>query len=134
MGKNNTTTERVIEFGATFLSYYNDRFSATTVDRVDDFIEHFEHKGLWGWKGKLGPSSKVPEAVSNRAVIVAKAQKYQLWHAHIGDPYFEDTWHGRYQVSDWVLHFQKISPNHIKLLELGYHNPMELPADILINE
>ena len=133
MGKNNATT-RIDEFGTTFLSYYSGRFSVTTVDKIDDFIEHFESKGLWGWKGKLGPSSKVPTAAQNRVLIVAKARKYGLWHVHIGDPHFSDTWHGNYCVSDWVLHFQKISVNHIKLLELGFHNPMELPSEALILE
>ena len=36
---------------------------------------------------------------------------------------------GKYKVSDWVIHFQRLTPNHIKLLELGYHDPMKLPQN-----
>jgi hypothetical protein len=56
----NNTTKRIVEFGTTFLNYYNNRFSTTTIDKIDDFIEHFEHQGLRGWKGKISSSDKVP--------------------------------------------------------------------------
>ena len=65
----------------------------------------------------------------NKEAIEEHARANKLWHAHIGDPVFIDTFHGKYKVSDWVIHFQRLAPNHIKLLELGYHDPMQLPQN-----
>lgn len=126
----------IVEFSETFNLYYSGRFSEKTLDKIDDFIEHFEKYGLFGnpqynypsWVGKVSPSWNVPKTYPNYIKIKDYAKKHNLWHAHIGDPLFMDTPHGKYKVSDWVLHFQLISKNHIKLLELGYHNPMELPS------
>ena len=134
-GSQGTPPSRVVDFGTTFLEYYSERYSQKTVSRIDDFIDHFEQHGLFGppaWIGKVSPSYKVPEHYPDRAAIEQHARAYALWHAHIGDPVFIETAHGKYKVSDWVLHFQKISDHHIKLLELGYHNPMDLPDEDLI--
>lgn len=131
-GTEDSGETRIVEFGSTFLKYYNERFSANTVDKIDDFIDHFQQNGLWGWVGKLGPSNKVPLNVPDRDEIIAYAEKYSLWHAHIGEPCFEDTIHGRYKTSDWVLHFQRFNGNHIRLIELGYHRPMDLPSEALL--
>ena len=117
----------VVEFGDTFRFYYNERYSEKTLDKIDDFIEHVESNGLHGWIGKVGNSNKVPDTYENKDEIVKKANKYNLWHAHLGDPIFKDSYYGNYKVSDWVIHFQRFSNTHIKLLELGYHNPMNLP-------
>ncbi|OCH01504.1 hypothetical protein A6D98_03025 [Aliivibrio fischeri] len=133
MGSSNKT-KGIVDFGDTFLKYYTDSFSDTTVGKVDDFIEHVEANGLSGWVGKVSPSNRVPENYADREAIIDKANKYSLWHAHIGDPCFKDTWHKNYKVSDWVIHFQKISNYHIKLLELDYHNPMTLPSEKILEE
>ena len=125
-----------VSFSETFALYYDSRFSETTLDRIDDFIEHYEQYGLFGnptnghpaWVGKVSPSWNVPNTYPNHLEIAKYAKEHNLWHAHIGDPVFFDTEHGKYKVSDWVLHFQLISKKEIKLLELGYHNPMELPS------
>ncbi|MGR5416070.1 hypothetical protein ACPV4W_05025 [Vibrio diabolicus] len=133
MGENNKK-KGTVEFGSTFLKYYSDRFSDTTLDKIDDFIEHVEENSLHGWAGKVSPSNKVPENYPDRQEIISKANAYSLWHAHIGDPCFKDTWHGNYKTSDWVVHFQRFSNVHIKLLELDFHNPMTLPSDKILNE
>lgn len=126
-----------VSFSETFNLYYTTRYSSKTVDKIDDFIEHFERYGLFGdkskgypaWVGKVAPSWNVPENYPDREAIEAHARANKLWHAHLGDPVFIDTFHGKYKVSDWVIHFQKMSDTHIKLLELGYHDPMKLPED-----
>ncbi|WP_281161884.1 hypothetical protein, partial [Klebsiella quasipneumoniae] len=108
-----------------------------TLNKIDDFIEHFEKYNLFGdalkghpaWIGKVSPSWKVPDSYEDKDTIEQHARANKLWHAHIGDPVFIDTFHGKYKVSDWVIHFQLLAPNHIKLLELGYHDPMKLPDD-----
>jgi len=135
---------RIVDFSVTFNLYYSSRYSDTTVDKIDDFIEHFELYGLFGnpakgepaWVGKVSPSWNLPASYvgEDKEHIISYAKQNKLWHAHIGDPEFTVTHHGKYQTSDWVIHFQKINDNHIKLLELGYHNPMSLPTKEIIDE
>lgn len=116
-----------VDFADTFLKYYDTRYSKTTISRIDDFIEHVEANGVHNWVGKVSRSDNVPEQAEDRDKIISYAQQYNLWHAHIGDPDFDETEHGRYKVSDWVIHFQYFNNYHIKLLELDSHNPMSLP-------
>jgi hypothetical protein len=133
MGKNNTP-KFTVEFGQTFLLYYTDRFSTATVSKIDDFIDYVEINGLQGWKGKVAPSDRVPLSYPHRQMLIDKARRYNLWHAHIGDPEFKPSINPNYQVSEWVIHFQKFSNDHIKLLELDSHNPMSLPSAALLDE
>lgn len=117
----------VVDFSDTFLLYYSERFSDKTLTNIDSFIEHVEANGVRGWKGKVSPSDRVPEQAKNRQRIIEHAKEHKLWHAHIGEPTFKDSYYGNYKVSDWVLHFQYFNNYEIKLLELGQHNPMILP-------
>ncbi|RAL27822.1 hypothetical protein DOE54_14640 [Vibrio cholerae] len=133
MGQSNKK-KGTVDFGSTFLKYYSERFSDTTLEKIDDFIDHVEKNGLHGWVGKVSHSNRVPEHYLDRQAIIEKANRYKLWHAHIGDPCFKDSWTGKYKVSDWVVHFQRFSNFHIKLLELDFHNPMTLPSEELLLE
>ncbi|KAF1013161.1 MAG: hypothetical protein GAK29_04735 [Acinetobacter bereziniae] len=133
MGKKQSKPEFEVIFGNTFNKYYNN-YPETTLDCIDDFIEHFESRGLKDWKGKIAPSYRVPENYNNRDEIIEKAKNHNLWHVHIGDPSWEKSKYGNYYVSEWVLHFKMITPYKIKLLELGWHNPMLLPSDEICNE
>ena len=123
-----------VEFGKTFTLYYNERYSQVTLDKIDDFIEHYEKFGLSNWKGKISPSDRVPNTYADRTDRIQKARTHQLWHVHIGEPNWKKSFHGKYLVSDWVLHFKKINSHSIKLLELSWHDPMELPSDELLKE
>jgi hypothetical protein len=38
----------IVSFSETFNLYYTSRFSAKTLDKIDDFIEHFEKYNLFG--------------------------------------------------------------------------------------
>lgn len=131
--KESTRTEFTVGFGLTFNNYYAN-FPSKTTDLVDDFIEHFEQYGFLGWKGKISPSDRVPLNNPNRQALIAKAEKFNLWHVHIGDPHWQTPFHGKYLTSDWVLHFSKISNYHIVLLELDSHNPLTLPSDKICEE
>lgn len=123
-----------VALGKTFNKYYLERYPSKTVNLIDDFIDHFEENGFYGWKGKIGPSNKVPENYENRDELIAKANKFNLWHVHIGDPCWHATLHGKYLTSDWVLTFKKINNYKIGLLELSWHDPMLLPSDEICNE
>ena len=130
-----TYAQYTVDFSDSFSTFYASLVEMPTrlniLDCIDEFIDHFEKNGLWGWKGKIAPSSRLPVNIPEpkRSDLIAHAEANKLWHAHIGDPSFRDTGHG-YSVSDGVLHFQKLSSYSIKLLEVGYHRPMELPVDV----
>ncbi|MDS0956170.1 hypothetical protein [Enterobacter hormaechei] len=130
-----TYAQYTVDFSDSFSTFYASLVKMPTrlniLDCIDEFIDHFEKNGLWGWKGKIAPSSRLPVNIPEpkRSYLIAHAEANKLWHAHIGDPSFRDTGHG-YSVSDGVLHFQKLSSYSIKLLEVGYHRPMELPVDV----
>lgn len=82
----------IVSFSETFNLYYTSRFSAKTLDKIDDFIEHFEKYNLFGdplkkhpaWIGKVSPSWKVPDHYENKEAIELHARANKLWHAHLG--------------------------------------------------
>ncbi|WP_261411770.1 hypothetical protein [Serratia quinivorans] len=115
-----------VEFSDSFKAKYSNSFTKIELDLIDDFIDHYELHGLTGWKGKVSPSDKVPCNDLERVKKIRHAQRYRLWHAHIGLPTFTPSQYGQYLVSDGVLHFQKLSPYKIKLLDIGGHNPMQI--------
>nr|MDQ6121462.1 hypothetical protein [Klebsiella pneumoniae subsp. pneumoniae] len=43
----------------------------------------------------------MPDHYENKEAIEKYARANKLWHAHLGDPVFKDTFHGKYKVSDW---------------------------------
>jgi hypothetical protein len=64
MGSGSSTQNpqlNVVSFSETFNLYYTSRFSQKTLDKIDDFIEHFEKYNLFGdalkghpaWIGKV---------------------------------------------------------------------------------
>lgn len=78
-------------------------------------------------KGKLVSSDNVPTSDPEWLKKVKYAQQHNLHHYHIGIPFYQDSGKG-YCTSEYVLHFQKISDTHIKLVDLSYHPPMQLPT------
>lgn len=135
MGKTeHSKIEYTVVFGKTFNLYFAERFPDKTVKLIDDFVEHFEVNGFNGWMGKIAPSYRVPANYVDREKIILKATHHDLWHVHIGDPNWKKSQYGDYCVSEWVIHFKRINHYKIKLIELGWHNPMLLPSDDLLNE
>lgn len=134
MDQDEAERKYIVKFGKTFAIYYDQRYSNQTLDFIDDFIEHFEINGFSGWKGKFGPSDKVPKGTPDRQKLIDKAQFHQLWHVHIGMPKWETTPGRPYSTSDWVLHLKKHSKYKITLLDLGWHSPFLLPSDVILNE
>ena len=132
--KSNQQVEQYsIAFGLTFNKYYVESYSENTLDLIDDFIDHYEVNGFKGWIGKFAPSNRVPENYENRDDLIRKANKYNLWHVHIGDPRWETPMHGKFKTSEWVLQLRRMGKKII-LLELSWHNPMLLPNDAILEE
>jgi hypothetical protein len=85
-----------------------------------------------GWegdlKGKNHSSDNVPPEDVNWLEKVKYAQKHNLWHYHVGIPFYENSEYG-YLTSYYVLHYQKLTETHIKLIDLDTHSPMGLPKE-----
>ncbi|MFB2538556.1 MULTISPECIES: hypothetical protein [unclassified Acinetobacter] len=75
--------------------------------------------------GRNKASHEVPTDDPNWRDKVSYAQKYHLWHYHIGIPHYENSSYGD-QVSEYILHYMRLE-NEIKLVALSYHPPFELP-------
>ncbi|WP_277561371.1 hypothetical protein [Acinetobacter beijerinckii] len=132
--KSNQVEQYTIAFGLTFNKYYAENtFPDTTMDLIDDFLDHYEAKGFKDWEGKVAPSNRVPENYTNRDALIKKANKYNIWHVHIGDPRWETPAHGKFKTSEWVLQLRRLGKK-IVLLELSWHNPMLLPNDEILEE
>lgn len=102
---------------------------------VLDFDDHFEKKGLNGWKGKCCSSDNVPYHYANSAEISNFARERNLWHAHIGYPEWRKPAKGKNAyTSNFVIHFQKVSEYKIILLSVGMHDPMIIPSAQLCDE
>lgn len=115
------------EFSEEFNYFYSNVFSPEKLDLIDDFIDHYEVNGLYGWKGKISASWKVPDYYKDKDQRAKYAQKYNLWHVHIGLPTWKKVPNVPFLTSDHVLHFQKISKYKILLMTVSTHNPMDLP-------
>lgn len=96
-------------------------------NKIRDFIEHVEQFGFDGLLGRNKSSDNVPTDDPNWSKKVSYAQKYKLWHYHIGIPKYEMATNGEY-VSEYILHYIR-EENEIKLVALSYHPPFELPTE-----
>lgn len=118
----------IVDFSEEFNIYYDRVWSDHKLDLIDDFIESYETHGLTRWKGKIARSTNVPDTYPDAKERKAFAMEYNLYHAHIGIPSWNNYKDVPYSTSDQVLHFQKVSYKEIKLLTVSSHNPMDLPT------
>jgi hypothetical protein len=111
--------------------------------KVFEFFQTFQDGGftaidnyfIEGYRVRNKSSDNVrtddPDFVSK----VKFAQKHDLWHFHAGFYDFGYDIEG-YEVSSngeltsqWVIHYQKFSDNHINVADLTPHPPFDLPPE-----
>lgn len=107
-------------------------FPKADKEKILTFISHVKQHGLDGLQGRNKSSDNVPTDDPNWSKKVAFAQKYQLWHYHIGIPNYAIANNGE-QVSEYILHYQRFD-NEIRLVAMSYHPPFELPNENLLIE
>ena len=107
------------------------------------FVTTFENCGFQGLNSykideylvRNKDSSDVDKNDNDFVNKVKLAQKYNLWHFHVG---FYDYGYDvkGYQISSkgdltsqWVVHYQHLSDNHIKAVNITPHPPFELPSE-----
>lgn len=115
-----------VSLGGKFaLNFLN--FPKADKEKILAFIAHVELHGLTALQGRNKSSDNVPTDHPNWLKIVKYAQKYQLWHYHIGIPHYQTANNGE-QVSEYVLHY-RLENDGIKIVDLSPHPPLELPTE-----
>jgi hypothetical protein len=101
-------------------------------DKVTYFITEYLNNG---WSGNLlgrnKPSWDVPTDDPEWLNKVTYARKHNLYHYHVGIPTYTLSSYGDL-TSEWIIHYQNLGDQHIKLVDLDFHPPMTLPKIALI--
>lgn len=95
-------------------------------EKILAFVAHVKTFGLDNLTGRNKSSDNVPVHHVNWRDKISFAQKYKLWHYHIGIPYYKTATNGE-QVSEYILHYMRFD-GEIKIVALSYHPPFELPT------
>lgn len=123
-----------VDFSTSFTIQYDSQLDDEQRELVDDFSFHFQAHGMKGWQGKFGPTDNVPHNDNNRAHKIWFAQKHKLWHVHIGYPRWcaSQNTLAPYKTSNYVVHYQRLTSDHIAIVDYGHHDPFHMPAkDVL---
>ncbi|WFF38112.1 hypothetical protein LU290_07565 [Moraxella nasibovis] len=93
---------------------------------VARFIDHTESYGIKGLQGRNKPS--IPSNLHTKKQLKnAKfAQKYCLWHYHLGIPEYIKQENGDL-TSEYILHYCYYD-DLIVLVDIASHPPFELPS------
>ena len=116
-----------VTFGQIFIDHFN-HFPIPDQDKIYDFVEHLENRGVEGLPGRNKSSEDVPKEDPQFLAKVKYAQKYNLWHYHIGIPFYdEDRPYGDW-TSEYVVHYI-LKENEVILVDMGDHPPLQLPKE-----
>lgn len=117
-----------VEVGEAFVLKYNG-LPQDQRQLIQAFVTHYRSNGLEGWRGKVAKTDNVPMSDPDRSHKIWWANRHNLWHAHVGHPDWSpgQNPYVKYETSDWVVHFQKVSAQLIALIDYDHHNPMSMP-------
>ena len=114
------TQKYTVSFSKLFAANFA-QFTESDQDKVLDFTEKFEEHGLADFANYPGKVSKSWANIDQSDANYVYAKANNLWHYHVGIPHYT-TRHGKYQTSDWVLHFQwEYGTPHIHIVDMHYH-------------
>lgn len=103
-----------------------EQFDLSVQMAVFEFIAHVEQHGLKGLKGRNKSSALVNPHTKRERANFAYAQKYCLWHYHIGIPCYVGS--DGDMTSEYILHYQRFD-DEIVLIALLPHPPFNLPNE-----
>lgn len=95
--------------------------------KIKAFADHVETYGFEGLIGRNKSSDEVPTDDPNWLAKVKYAQKYKLWHFHIGIPNYKLSAKGDY-TSEYLLHYMR-EADFIVLVDMSPHPPLNLPDE-----
>lgn len=115
-----------VKFGNLFQKHYAN-FSKSDILIIAEFIQHIQKFGFDGLQGRNKSSDDVPTNNPNWLADVRHAQKYKLWHYHIGIPHYVQSAKGDF-ISEYILHYIR-EQDFIVIVDMSAHPPFELPKD-----
>lgn len=92
---------------------------------IAEFAVHVEQQGLRGLKGR-NKSSAVPSTTKKGIERFKFAQKYCLWHYHLGVPEYVEQSDGNF-TSAMIVHYIRFD-EFIVLVDIAEHPPFALPT------
>lgn len=113
-----------VVFGSWLDEHFED-FDEPIQLAVADFVVHVQSHGLKGLKGRNKSSIPPSPHTKKEQRRHAFAQKYCLWHYHLGVPCYVQQAGGEL-TSEYVLHYSYYQ-DMIVLIDIGTHPPFELP-------
>lgn len=117
----------IIEFGQVFLDRFNN-YPIVDIEKIKEFTDHIT---LYGFEGLPGRNKRSDNVDTNDHEFIEKvkhAQKYNLYHYHIGIPEYDKTnGHGEW-TSQYILHYKYLD-NVVTIVDLDQHPPFTLPDE-----
>lgn len=89
------------------------------------FVAHVKQHGLRGLQGRNKSSAPTNPHTKKERANFNHAQKYCLWHYHIGIPNY--TGDDGDMTSECILHYQRFDDG-IVIVDISTHPPFELPS------
>ena len=126
MDTKSSTKGITIQLGELFNERYPN-FSRSDKQIIFQFTTHLQEHGFFGLSGRNKPSTDVHRDDPYFLNKLNYAKDNNLWHYHIGIPYYDETNNHGDWTSEWVLHYQVITDTEIKIVDLGDHPPFKLP-------
>lgn len=102
-------------------------------NKIVDFLLHVKEKGFSELVGRNKPSDDVPTDDPQWLKKVSYAQKYNLWHYHIGIPEYDTSGGIGNYTSKYILHYIK-GDGFIKIVDMTEHPPFNLPSDSYVKD
>lgn len=112
-----------VTFSDRFTERYLD-FDDAVRDIIAEFVVYVEKYGLRGLEGRNKSSAPTNPHTKREHAQFAYAQKYCLWHYHIGIPHYVGDYGDK--TSEYILHYQRFD-DEIMLLGIDSHPPFKLP-------
>tara|TARA_R110000751_G_C13575176_1_gene459133 strand:+ start:245 stop:622 length:378 start_codon:yes stop_codon:yes gene_type:complete len=101
-------------------------FSEQDRQKILNFALHVIEHGFNLLPGKNKRSDGFRNDDPLFASKMALVKKYNLWHYHIGIPFYTDSPSGEYKTSEYILHYMK-RDDSIEIVYLGRHPPFSFP-------
>ncbi len=103
------------------------RFPIKDQEKIANFILHIRNYGFVGLAGRNKNSDEVDKDDPEWLDKVTYAQKYNLWHYHIGIPKYDTTKGCGDWTSEYIIHYV-MQENFVTLVDFNCHPPFKLPS------
>jgi len=115
-----------VEYSNSFLNKIK-QISDEELQLIGNFISAFHKSGFGGLPGRNKPSTGVSQNYIGRVKLIQFAIKHNLWHYHIGFKFYNKRKKFGYWTSEYIVHYQKLSPTSIRLIAYDSHPPFRMP-------